>query len=224
MSDSHRNEITIGRIIGGLYLLQFVSGILVNVVLTAPLSGTPGFITNGAVYAHQIGISALVSFLIGISAIAIAVMAYPVFRVRSHSLALGFLALAIAGLAATIMEVIGTMSLVSFSKTFSQAGVAQQDLLESVKPVVASFRTWAHYSNILFSGVGLLVLYTMLYRFSLVPRVIGGFGLIAVSLQLGTIGATFLGQAVNFTLLAPLALSQVALIIWLLAKGFKPKS
>lgn len=212
----------IGRIIGVLLLVQLIGGILVNFYLTAPLFGSPGFMVNGAVYAQQIGASALVSLIISGMTVMVAIVAFSLFRTHSKSLALGFLALSIVGLSATAIENIGMMSLVSFSKIYSQVNTAaERELFETVKVIVTSFRNWAHYTNLLLSGASLLVLYTILYRFTLVPRMIAGFGLIAVVLQLSTISMPFLGHAVIFPMLAPLALSQIILSLWLIVKGLK---
>lgn len=212
----------IGRIIGVLLLVQLIGGILVNFFLTAPLFGSPGFMVNGAIYAQQIGASALVSLIISGMTAMVAIVAFSLFSTHSKSLALGFLALSIVGLSATAFENIGMMSLVSFSKIYSQVNTAaERELFETVKVIVTSFRNWAHYTNLLLSGASLFVLYAILYRFTLVPRMIAGFGLIAVVLQLSTISMPFWGHAVIFPMLAPLALSQIILSLWLIVKGLK---
>jgi len=64
-------------------------------------------------------------------------------------------------------------------------------------------------------------MYAVLYRFALVPRVLAAFGLAAVVLQIVTVAMPLFGQGVVFLLLAPLGVSQLALAIWLIAKGFR---
>jgi hypothetical protein len=209
-----------GRLIGILLLLQFVGGILVNLVLTAPLFGEPGFLVNGAIYSRQIGLSALMGLGNGGLALAVAITAWPTFRRHSNALAIWFIALSGIGFAAIAVEQIGIMSMVSFSEAYSQASAVEQESLGVHRVVVTALRNWGHYTGLLISGCTLLVMYIMLFRFTLVPRALSGFGLIAVALQIGVISRAFFGIEVNLNLLAPLGLSQIALIVWLLINGF----
>ena len=210
-----------GRVIGILLLLQFIGGILVNMVLTAPLFGEPGYLVNGAIYSRQIGLSALIGLGNGGLALAVAITAWPSFRAHSSALAIWFVALSGIGFAAIAVEQVGVMSMVSFSEAYSVASAVEQETLAVHKVVVSGLRNGAHYTALLISGCTLFVLYLMLFRFTLVPRALSAFGLAAVVLQLGVIGGTFFGIDANLQLLAPLGLSQIALILWLLTKGFR---
>ena len=120
-----------------------------------------------------------------------------------------------------IGRVVGIMSMVSFSETYSQASTAQRDILEIVRVTVTSLRNWAHYTSLIFSGCTLFVFYSILYRFDLVPRPLAGFGIGAVVLQLFAVSMPLFGNDVVFLLLAPLGLSQIALSAWLIVKGFQ---
>jgi len=210
------------RIIGVLLLVQFIGGISVNLFLTAPLFGVPGFIVNGAIYSQQIGVAALAGLLTSGLTVAVAIVAFTIFHARSKSLALGFLSLAIVGLSVTAVEMIGMMSLVSFSEAYSQVNTAvERELFETFKFIAASARKWAHYTNLVLSGATIFIFFTILYRFTLVPRIIAGFGLIAVVLQLISVSMPFLGHSVIFPMLAPLALTYIVLALWLIIKGMK---
>jgi len=48
--------------------------------------------------------------------------------------------------------------------------------------LIRSVRNSAHYMNLLVSGGSLLILYTVLFRFALIPRVLSAFGLATVAL------------------------------------------
>lgn len=54
----------------------------------------------------------------------------------------------------------------------------------------------------------------------MIPRLLAGFGLLASALQIGALSAPFFGGEVNFLLLIPLALAQLAQAGWLLVVGF----
>lgn len=57
-----------------------------------------------------------------------------------------------------------------------------------------------------------------------VPRALAGLGLVAMILQMTAVGMPLFGHDVIFPLLAPLGLCQLLLAVWLLSKGFRPRS
>ena len=210
-----------GRIIGVLIIIQMVGGVMVNFVLEAPLFGTPGFLVNAASHSQQIGLAVVLGLILEASWVGIAITAFPVFYQRSRTMALWFFALAVVVLAVAVVENAAVMSMVSVSQAYAKASAAQREQLETVRVVVASARNWPHFLARIFDGLTLFVLYAVLYRFALIPRVLAGFGLIAVILQVAGVGMPLFGHDVIFPLLAPLGLSQLILAVWLLTKGFR---
>ena len=86
----------------------------------------------------------------------------------------------------------------------------------------AAIRNAGHYTNVLVAGSAIAVLYIILWRGRLVPRALAGAGVIAALLQMAAVSAPFFGRPTIFPLLAPIALTHLALTFWLLAKGFAP--
>ena len=117
----------------------------------------------------------------------------------------------------------GLLAMRAFSEAFAASG-DDQALFESLRVVGALMRNGMHHLGLLISGFTLGLWYLCLFRFALLPKAIAGFGLLAVALQLYTISQPVLGGDVNFTLLAPLALAQLAQGGWLLVKGFPDKA
>ena len=65
------------------------------------------------------------------------------------------------------------------------------------------------------------MLYGLLYRFALVPRALAVFGIITVMLHFtGITLPLFLGYRPVVMMGATMALSHVALAVWLMIKGF----
>lgn len=213
-----------GRTIGMLILIQMIVGGLVNFALEAPLFGTPGFLVAAAPHAQQIGLAVFLGLAAEALWVGIAITAFPIVWPRARALALWLLALAAVVLAAAVVENVGVLSLVSFSEAYAKAPVAGREQLEAVRVIVSSARNWAHYMARIADGVTIFVLYAALLRLALVPRVIAGFGLVAVLLMLASVGMPIFGHDVVFSLLAPLGLSQLALSLWLIAKGFRDQA
>ena len=210
-----------GRTIGVLVLAQMVGGALVNFVIAAPLFGAPGFLVNAAAHSAQISLSVLFGLAIGALSVGIAIAAFPVFRQHSEAMALWFVALAVVSLSASVFENISVMSMLSLSEAYTKASGAEGELFQALRGVVGSTRNWAHYIGLIVAGSTLLVLYAVLFRFALVPRALAAFGLAAVVLQITAVAMPLFGHGIVFLMLAPLGLSQLALALWLITKGFR---
>src|SRR5262249_47767744 len=134
---------------------------------------------------------------------------------------LWLVALAVTTLAVAAVESMSVMSMVSLSEAYTKAGAMQREQLQAIKVVVASARNWAHFMGRICDGTVIFVLYAALYRFALIPRALAGFGLTAAVLMIASLMRPFFGYEVIFPLLAPLGLSQLILVLWLLIKGLR---
>jgi hypothetical protein len=210
-----------GRIIGVLILAQMIGGYTVNFGLLGSVFDPPGFLLNAAGHSARFGLSVILGIATGLVSAGIAITAYAVFRQHSQAMALWFIALSMVGLALTVVEESNVMSLLSLSEAYAKAGVADRDLFQALRGVVAATRNWAHYTALLNAGCTLLVFYGALFRFALVPRALAAFGLGAVALQIIAVAMPLFGYSVVFPMLAPLGLSQLAVALWLIAKGLR---
>lgn len=171
----------------------------VLIILQMVGSGLVNFaLRNPAPHSRQMGLAVLLGLGTTAMLVGVAVTAFPILWERSRTMALWLLSLAVVSLAATVMENIALLSSTSASDA----------------------QSWAHYLAKIFDGVTNLVFYAALYRFALVPRVIGVFGLAAAPLMITSLAMPLFGHDVVFPMLAPLGLSQLILALWLLAKGF----
>lgn len=210
-----------GRIIGILLIIQMIGTTIVNFVLEAPLFDAQGFLENAATYSQQIAVAVVLGLLMEALWVAIAITAFPILYQRTRTMALWFIALAVVILAVAVVENAAVMSMVSVSEAFAGATAAERAQFETFRVVVTSARNWPHLIARMFDGVAIFAFYAALYRAELVPRVLAGFGLIAVVLQVTGVAMALFGLEVIFPLLAPLGLSLLTLAGWLIAKGFR---
>jgi Domain of unknown function (DUF4386) len=209
-----------GRMIGVAIFVQMLCGVMVNFVLEAPLFGTPGFLVNAAHYPRQIGVAALLGLFTEALWVGIAVTVLPLSYHRSRTMTLWFAALAVVVLAVAVVENAAVMSMVSLSAAYAKASVVDRGQLEVIRGVVAAARNWPHFMARMLDGCTILVFYALLYRTSLVPRLLAVAGLVAGSLQLTSVAMPLLGHDVVFPMLAPLGLVQLILAAWLIWRGF----
>jgi Domain of unknown function (DUF4386) len=216
-----RAAVRAGRIVGVLIIIQMVGGGFVNFALEAPLFGAPGFLVNAASHSQQLGLAVLLGLVTEALWVGIAITAFPVFKRRTQTMALWFIALAVVILAVAVVENAAVMSMLSLSEAYTKASAAEREQIQMVKIVVASARNWAHYMARIFDGGAIFVFYVVLFRFALVPRALAGFGLVAVTLMVAAVAMPLFGHDVVFPMLAPLGLSQLILAAWLITKGFR---
>jgi hypothetical protein len=192
---------------------------LVNFVLLEPAFSPPGFLVNAAGHSRQISLSVLLGLATGLFSVGIAITGLQVFRRYSPTMALWFVALTVVGFSLTAVENINVMSLLSLSEAYTKASVADRDLFQALRGVVAAARNWTHYVGLIVAGCTLFVFYSTLFRFPLVPRALAAFGLGAVVLQIIAVSMPLFGQTIVFPMILPLGLSQTVLAIWLIARG-----
>lgn len=210
-----------GRVAGTLMLIQMTGGVLVNFALEAPLFGAPGFLANAASHPRQIGFAAVLGLVTEALTAGIAITAFPIFWQRTRSMALWSVALAVVCLAVAAVENAAVMSMVSVSQVYANAGPSQRAQIEAIRVVVASARNWPHFLGRIADGVTIFIFYAVLCRFTMIPRSLAVFGLIAAGLMIVSVGLPLFGASVVFPLLAPLGVSQLILAAWLIAKGFR---
>ena len=141
-----------GRTIGVLLLVQLVFAPVSNFVLLKPVFAAPGFLENAAAHSLQISLGALLGLAMGAISLGIAIAAFPLFRPLNRTLALWFLALAVASFSLTAGESTTVMSLLSLSQAYLKADSADSELFQGLRVVVASARNWAHYIGLMVFG------------------------------------------------------------------------
>ncbi len=211
---------SLGRTIGLLLLAQ-LAGLIVPFVLLLPLArGSAEFHALGAAFSTQIKLAVVLLFLNGALTVGISVLAFPLFRQSSHSLAV--LLIVASGIMLTLQAVDNAhiLSLLSLSQQYALAG-GPDELFRTLTSAISSTRRWIHHSELLAIDAWILLLYSILFRFALVPRALVAFGLVTVLLHFtGIILATFIGYSPVTLMGASMALGHLVLFGWLVSKGF----
>ncbi len=216
-----RSEKSVGRTVGVLLLLHFAAALIVPFVLLHPIVNPPGFLTTAVGVANQVRAAVLLFFVGSAIAIGIASAALPIFCRYSPAMAFWLLSLAVASFSLQAVDTAHVLSMLSLSQEYANATAAKADALQGLAIVVGSARKWAHYSALLVVGSWIFLLYSVLYRFRLVPRALAAYGAVASALQITGVSLRgLLGYPPETRLAMPLAPAYVALAVWLIVKGF----
>lgn len=210
-----------GRAAGVLLLLHLAAGLIVPFILLQPLTSPRAFLTSGAAMPNQV--RAAVMLLFAGSALAIGVSCAALRLVRQYSSAAAYwlLALAVASFALQAADNAHLLSLLSLSQAYAETVPENTPLFQNVAVALGALRKWSHYSFLLVVGCWIFLLYGVLYRFRLVPRLLAAFGLLgALGQIIGVTLRALWGYAPETRLAIPLAPAHVALGLWLVVKGF----
>ncbi len=201
--------------IGVLYIIGTVALILSLVVTSGVLEG-PAYLAQIAAQPNQLAIGALLVLLAGFALAMVPVVFWPIGRRYNETLAMGYVVF--RGAIETVIYVataLGWLLLIALSTQPGSGPLA--GLVRTVEAVA-----WDQLLAIPFA-LGALMFYVLLYQSRLVPRWLSAWGLVGAVLYIvPPIGSMF-GLSLG-VLMAPLAVQEMVLGAWLIAKGFSPRA
>jgi hypothetical protein len=105
---------------------------------------------------------------------------------------------------------------------------AKPDAAHDVIEVMGSAAraTWrsAHFTNLALGHVKIMLFSAILLRFALVPRPLAAVLVMATLLSTSAAVLSLLGRSFAYWMVAPTGLLQLAMTLWLLARGFRGRS
>ena len=212
---------------GILYIIGTVAGILSKAVTYFPVRNADDPLAYAADHSGAVATGALLVLVMGLSLAMVPVVLFPMLRRLDEVLATGYLIIRGAVEATTYVIVAAAwLLLVPLADTMSAGpGTASPAGVRLGTLVVDSDGASAIMSLVFCFGGALF--YVLLYRSRIVPRWIASWGLIGVPLyaaayllaMYGVVGIN--SSAVNLLSL-PLALQEMVLAVWMIARGFRP--
>ena len=207
----------VGRTIGAALLLQVVLAPPLYFRVLPPVTGRD-FLTSAAEHAPEIRIALVALFALSAATLVAAIAALPIIRQYSERMAFAYLGLGVLGLATLAAETVASRHMLALSLEYAKAG-APQDVLRTLGGLARASWIDAHFTNLVVGHGTAFVLYTILLRFGLVPRVLAAAGLAASLLSTTVVASTLVGTPLPFRLVMPMGVVQLLLILWLLIKG-----
>ena len=213
---SHRK---VGRLVGLLFLIIFVSGVTVYQILQGPVLFSDDFLRATSANSNEIIISTLLLFLNGIMSVFIATMLWPIFKKYSTTLAILYLAFTILSFISISIDNISVLSMLELSLEYARNKTDNSDTFNSLAQIFYKKHWWTHYLSLIISCFPLFILYLTLYVSQLVPKVISIVGIIAVILMFIELLFSIFGNSISMNMLLPVGLIQLVLPLWLIFKG-----
>jgi len=219
----------IAIVVGALYLIvNFVTGppglVLENSILDAP-----DYLINVSANETRWIMSKLLLSLMAVGIAGIGLVIYPILKQHNESIAIVYVGSRIIEGVIIIVGQISGLSLLTLSQEFVKAGAPDASYFQTLGELLLAAPDWgSHVMGIVFC-LGALMLYYVLYRSKLIPRWLSAFCFSGPILHLPGVLLTLFGlleplSRINLLLQVPLFLSEFALAVWLIVKGFNPSA
>ena len=208
----------IGRTAGLISLPRGFLAPAMNFWLLAPATAFNS-LHAAAGKAAEVRAGLLVSFLFAALGIAFVVVVYPLFRRYSERLALAFLLASIIGVVTMALEDFAVVRLLTLSEGFATAGMAAP-IFEAMNGSARATWRWTHYANLFVGQLSALLFATILFRYRLIPRLLSGLAIATIVVAVVGLALALLGYTFQMWTLTPMGLVQLALLVWMLRRGF----
>ena len=211
-------------IVGVLYIIGTVAGIF-SLVFMEPIRNVQDPLVYVSTHGNQVVIGAIFVLIMGLALAMIPVLMFPILKEHNEVLALGYVVFR-GGLEAIIYiaMVISWLFLLPLSQIYTQTTIPDVSSFRALGALLLNANELSSILTIVFI-LGAVMFYTALYQSKLVPRWLSGWGLVAtipyfaagLSVMFGVIDPlSTIGSVADI----PLALQEMVLSVWLIAKGF----
>lgn len=217
MTSTRRAAVTAG--------VLFLVGTAAGLLSVAGAADGPSYLRDVAVSGTQVKAAALFQLVTAGAYAGMAIALHPVLRHHGPTAATGFLAFRVAAGILNMLGALILMLLLDLSSRFVGAGAPVASYFETMGALLRSSRDGMnHVAMMLALIAGDAMYYWLLYRARLVPRWLSSWGF--VGLALATIASLLVMSRLievvtpaYAVLMAALGLQQLALAVWLIAKG-----
>jgi Domain of unknown function (DUF4386) len=199
-------------LVASLWLVTAI-GAIAGAVLINPVINAPDYLAS--VFSKSVTITGgMLAWMVNdIGIVFIGLLMFPILKKHSESMALGYLSM-------RIFE--------SLSQEFIKSGATNLASFQAIGSVLKQAESWfLNTLQLVFLGLGGVILTFMLYQTKLVPRFISVVGLLGYALLLPSAALSFFGLIDSTpggpgTILAvPAAFFEIILMpVWLFSKGF----
>jgi hypothetical protein len=208
--------------------LVFVVATAANLLATAveqPVLAGPGYLAQVAGNVNRISIGGLMELIAAGTSAGIAIALYPVLKRWSAGLALGSVVFRAIEAVMYTVAALALLSLPAIGQSFTEAVNSDRAWFQAIGDALLAVRQEAVLAGVFAFIVRALMYYVVFFRSGLVPRWLSGWGIVAEIFMLAACLAALFSRnpVTSYTILAlPIAVQEMVLAVWLIAKGFSP--
>ncbi len=208
---------------GILYLITFIS--VATLTLYSPVLNDPAYILSSS-SDTALRWGAIIDVIVALAGIGAAITLYPVVRRQNEAVALGFVTSRVIEGAMLLTGVVSLLSLASLHQAGAAAGADSAALLTSGASFVGTYNAAFLIGGTLGPAINALLLGYLMYRSSLVPRLIPAIGLVGGVLMTSSVIGQILGinekiSVWSLIALLPIFAWELSLGLYMAIKGFR---
>jgi len=213
-------------VVGGVMFIIATVGALASSALLTPILSAPDYLARISANEGQVLWGACLQLIAGLACPAIALALYPVLRKHSEGLALGSVGFRLIEGALYVVLVVALLLLVTLSQETVKAGASAGSAFQVSGALLMAARDWlGPVTAVVTFGIGAFMYYVVLYRSRLIPRWLSGWGIVGTTLIIASgvlvmLGVTAPMSTTQVVLALPIAVQEMVLAVWLIAKGF----
>ena len=214
--DNNRRTATL---VGVLYIVGTVAGILSKLV-TWRFTNDPGLLGKVAAHADQAAAGALLILIMGLALVMVPVLMFPILKRQNEALALGYVVFRGAlEFASYVGGALCWLLLVVLARDAADAGGAAFSQFHGLASMLYDAQAPIGAIGSIVFAIGAVMFSYLLYASRLVPRWISVWGL-AGAVVYAAVGVLGLFGTAPEGLYMPLAVQEMVLAVWLIARGF----
>ena len=208
---------------GALLIVATIAALAAAVVVPT-LTGTD-YPRTVAEHPDRLAVAALLYLVAAGTSVGIAIALYPLLTKVNAALALGSVVFRTIEAVFYVAAVVSLLSILPLGQRLATASADNPASIHDIADSLLSMRDHATLAGVFAFCVGALTYYSLFYRSRLVPRWLSVWGLAGALLMMSAcLLALFSDNPVTgYTfLILPIAVQEMVLALWLLAKGFSP--
>ena len=212
-----------GRIVGLFFLGMLLAGAFsINLRgLSRTLLESENLLQLVSGQYAQMKTAIFLDLLAGFLGVSAAIYIYQILEPYTRMTALWYLAAAILNFGLGMAGDMGHLSLLELSRMSSEIPANTETVYNIAAQGYINQYFWAHFFSLILYSFSSILLFWAFFKLRLIPRILAGWGMIALLLVF-TATVLQLNQVdVNFILYQQNGIHFIVLIIWLLTKGFK---
>ncbi len=211
-----------GRIVGVLFLIVFIIGAVGTSLrgLSTSLVASENFLTTVYESSLQMKIAILLDIISSTVGVGIAVFLFPFLKKYNKNIALLYLTFWVIEFSIIMVSNITHLSLLSLSQEFVQGNVTDPTYFNLLGFLKVEEYYWAHFLILIVYSSGAAMLYYLLYKVKLIPRLISAWAFIAVTIVFTVTWMQIFGYSVSFIFYLQNGVHFLFISIWLIVKGF----
>ncbi len=217
--DKHNGKLT------GMFFIMATVTAIIGLKLYDPILKT-GDLLSGAANRSQILLGGIFELMLVVSMAGTAIMLFPYLRKYDGRFALGYLVFRLTEGIIILMGMVSVLAMVTLGESFVAAGETQGESFRAVGIALKAIHDWTFILGpCLLLGINTSIYSYVFFRTKLVPRPLAVMGIVGAVLILVSGVLAMFNIVPLFTtgailLALPIALYEMILAGWLIAKGF----